>query len=400
MFLTLMSKPTPNAGRVKLVLHIVFFLSGIATVLIGQVLPVLIHRFSLSDLQAGYLFPAQILVGAVTGNYLSGYIGRRTGYISASVIGCFLMTAGLLLMNSPNYWICVAGFVANGLGTGLTLPAINLLVLEMTEGNAAAALSILNFCWGTGAIVSKPFVDRIGSPESIFFPTLVLAIAVAIGGLALFLAAREGIVRSPVYDSHSEPSTPVWQTGLAWAIAMFNFVHVGFESGISGWLTTYSDRLDPASASRLISPTLLYFGFFVLGRGVLPAMFRFVSENAVFLVNLVLMLCGLVVSLTAISTLQLGIGAAMAGLGTSVIFPMNVARFGRIFGPDASRRAMPFFLAGTLGSAVLSWLIGFLSDRVGSLRLGMMTLMVSVAFLIVLQVGLMLVRPAAKAAAP
>ena len=400
MILTLMSTPGPHAGRVKLVLHIVFFLSGIATVLIGQVLPVLIRRFSLSDLEAGYLFPAQILVGAVTGNFLSGYIGRRAGYIWPTVIGCLLMTIGLLLMNSANYWICVAGFIANGLGTGLTLPAINLLVLDMAEGSTAAALSILNFCWGAGAIVSKPFVDGLGSAESIFLPTLVLAVCIAASGLALFLIARDRIARPTPVTTAQEPDTPIWQTGLAWSIAVFNFVHVGFESGIGGWLTTYSDRLDPASASRLISPTLLYFGFFVLGRGVLPVMFRFVSENAVFLVNLVLMLCGLVVSLTANGTVQLCIGAAMAGLGTSVIFPMNVARFGRIFGPNASRRAMPFFLAGTLGSAILSWLIGFLSDRVGSLRLGMMTLIASVVVLLVLQIGLMSSRSTAKAPIP
>jgi hypothetical protein len=34
-------------------LHFVFFLSGIATVLIGQVLPVLSGKFELSDLQSG-----------------------------------------------------------------------------------------------------------------------------------------------------------------------------------------------------------------------------------------------------------------------------------------------------------------------------------------------------------
>jgi len=400
MFLTIMSNQSPHAGRVKLVLHIVFFLSSIATVLIGQVLPVLIRRFSLSDLEAGYLFPAQILVGAVTGNFLAGYIGRRGGYIRVTVIGCFLMTFGLLLMNSPNYWVCVTGFIANGLGTGLTLPAINLLILEMAEGNTAAALSILNFCWGAGAIVSKPFVDRVGSSDSIFLPTFLLASAVAIGGLTLFFIARDGGAKSVQLEISAEADTSIWRTGLAWSIAVFNFVHVGFESGIGGWLTTYSDRLDPASASRIISPTLLYFGFFVLGRGVLPVIFRFLSENSVFLANLLLMLCGLVISLTASGTVQLGIGAAMSGLGTSVIFPMNVARFGRMFGPDAPRRAMPFFLAGTLGSAVLSWLIGFLSDIVGSLRLGMMTLIASVVFLILLQIGLILFAPTAKARVP
>ncbi|HEY2865467.1 MAG TPA: MFS transporter [Pyrinomonadaceae bacterium] len=395
-----MPRRPPKIRQVSVLLHVVFFLSGIATVLIGQVLPILIRRFSLSDLEAGYLFPAQILVGALTGNLLSIYIGRRGGYIWATVIGCFLMTGGLLLMNSADYWTCVAGFIVNGLGTGLTLPAINLLVLEMTTGNTAAALSILNFCWGAGAIVSKPFVDYFGTSGSIFIPTALLAAAMAAGGLATLISAPQWARITTAVDSGPEPDTQIWRTRVAWAIAIFNFVHVGFESGIGGWMTTFSDRLDPSSAPLLISPTLLYFGFFVLGRGVLPAMFKFVSENAVFLANLALMLCGLIVSLTATSIVQAGVGAAIAGLGTSVIFPMNVARFGRIFGAEASRRAAPFFIAGTLGSAILSWLIGFISERMGSLRLGMLTLIASVVVLLVLQVGLMRGRPVVKAEVP
>jgi len=30
--------------------------------------------------------------------------------------------------------------------------------------------------------------------------------------------------------------TAIWSTSLAWVLALFNFIHVGFESGIGGWL--------------------------------------------------------------------------------------------------------------------------------------------------------------------
>jgi fucose permease len=384
-----MPSAPPNARRVKLLLHGVFFLSGIATVLIGQVLPILINRHSLTDLEAGYFFPAQILVGSLTGTLASSYFGRRGRYISATVIGCFLMAGGMVMLNSTEYAVCVAGFVVNGLGIGLTLPAINLLVLEMTAGQTAAALSILNFCWGAGAIVSKPFVDYVGTPDSILTPTLVLAAALVAGGIAALLMARPTTaVENP--DDSSVLTTPIWSTGVAWALAAFNFIHVGFESGIGGWLTTYANRLDPASASRFLSPTLLFFGFFVLGRGVLPVIFKFVSENLILMINLSMMLAGLIISLLATGIVQLGIGAALAGFGTSIVFPINVSRFGKFFGAEALRRATPFFIAGTLGSASLSWLIGFLSDRVGSLRLALLVLIVSVVCLLGLQTGLML----------
>src|ERR1051325_6083672 len=156
-----MSETSAKLRPVKVLLHAIFFLAGIATVFIGPVLPVMINRFSLNDLEAGYFFPAQF-AGSVTGTYLTTYFGRRGKFLQAATIGCFLMAAGMLTMNANGFGACLAGFAINGLGVGLTLPAINLLILEMAEGNTAAALSILNFCWGAGAIVCKPFIDRVG----------------------------------------------------------------------------------------------------------------------------------------------------------------------------------------------------------------------------------------------
>jgi cyanate permease len=46
---------------------------------------------------------------------------------------------------------------------------------------------------------------------------------------------------------------------------------------------------------------------------------------------------------------------------------------------------MPLFICGTLGAASSTWLIGFISDRTGSLHSGMYVLVVSILLLIVLQ---------------
>ena len=58
-------------------------------------------------------------------------------------------------------------------------------------------------------------------------------------------------------------------------------------------------------------------------------------------------------------------------------------------GPTATRNATPLFICGTLGSATVTWLIGFLSNKMSDLRSGMYVLAVSVVILLVLQVGLM-----------
>jgi FHS family glucose/mannose:H+ symporter-like MFS transporter len=153
-----MSTNTRHLSLPILALHLTFLFSGIATVLIGQVLPILARNFSLNDLQLSYFFPAQF-AGSITGTLINSRFSRRRRHSSSTAIGCVLMAAGIALIAAGRFEICLGGFFINGLGVGMTLPAINLLILEMNPKHTASALSILNFCWGVGAIFCKPFVD-------------------------------------------------------------------------------------------------------------------------------------------------------------------------------------------------------------------------------------------------
>ena len=183
---------------------------------------------------------------------------------------------------------------------------------------------------------------------------------------------------------------PIWTNPLAWMIALFNFIHVGFESGMGGWLATYTDRLANRPVLDVVSPTFLYFSFFVIGRGIAPFYFRFMNENRVLLLSLLVLLLGTAITVIARDMMILSLGSSIAGLGTSSIFPTNVSRFANTFGPEANRRATPLFLSGTAGAAVITWLIGLLSNQAGDLRSGMMILIGSIIALVLLQVFLSL----------
>src|SRR5436190_1098742 len=131
---------TRNAGLLKALLHIIFFLSGIATVLIGPILPVLARHFALSDLQLSFFFPAQF-GGSVCGTLLSSRFARANNYMASAMLGCASLGCGELLLKIDSYGVCIAGFVFVGLGVGLTLPSINMMILEINPDRPAAALS-------------------------------------------------------------------------------------------------------------------------------------------------------------------------------------------------------------------------------------------------------------------
>lgn len=376
-----------------MLLHIVFFLSGIATVLIGQILPILSAHFALNDLQAGYFFPVQF-AGSLIGTLLTNWFGRRNKFILATLVGCLAMAAGILVMNSDVFAVCLFGFALNGLGIGLTLPSVNMLILELNPEKSASALSLLNFCWGVGAIVCKPFVDLTTSGSNILPMTLILAVPLLAGAVFIALLPKElNYAKEPDEDEPQSGLLPIWTLPLAWMIALFNFIHVGFESGMGGWLTTYADRLHGEPVVHLLSPTFLFFLFFVAGRGVAPVILRFLREEQVLLLDLAIMLAGMLLIVSADSLLWLGVGAAVAGFGTSSVFPTNLSRFTRTFGPTARRRATPFFICGTLGATSITWLIGYLSERSGTLKAGMFAMLACVSVLIILQLTLMMRAP-------
>ncbi len=381
----------PHASRVSLLkalLHLIFFLSGIAAVLIGQVLPILAKHFALTDLQVGYFFPSQF-AGSLFGSFATSRLAKRNNYMAATLLGGLAMAVGTLLLNGISFEICLAGFFVNGIGIGLTLPAINMMIIEVNPERTGAALSVLNLCWGVGAIICKPFVDLFSSVDGIGMTTFILAIPLLLASVLLRLVVGDRTrQRRPSSDGVPINDVPIWRMPIAWAIAFFNFIHVGFESGMGGWLTTYTGRVEGEPFLSWLSPTLLYFLFFVLGRGVAPVLFRFLDENKMLFLGLLIMLAGISLTLWAGSVTTLGVGASVAGFGTSWIFPTSVSRFSKTFGPSANRRAVPLFMAGTLGAASVTWLIGYLSDKTGDLRSGMFVLVLSVAILLLLQIGI------------
>lgn len=375
-------------GFFRLNLHLLFFLSGIVTVLIGQVLPLFAVKFSLSDLQVSWFFPSQF-AGSLTGTFFTSRFARRNDYRMATIVGGFAMVVGVLMMNFGSLPLVLAGFFVNGVGIGMTLPSINMIVLELSPERTASALSILNFCWGVGAIVCKPFVDLFTTADSMGLTTVLLAIPMLFSTVWLLLdKSYQPVEPLAAVAELSCGSIAIWRQPIAWFIALFNMIHVGFESGMGGWLTTYTGRLEGAPFFAWSSPTLLYFVFFVAGRGAAPILFRFLNESKMLLLGLSTILAGMFVVISADTVVVLSIGSIIAGFGTSWVFPANVSRFSNTFGPEANRRSAPFFIAGTLGATLSTWLIGFVSEVSGNLRSGMYVLLISIILLIILQVGL------------
>ena len=379
--------------RLLILLHAGFLFIGIITVLLGQILPILSGKLALDDREAGYLFVAQFS-GSLTGAAFYNRIIRKFGYLPMLAGFFCLMAGGCAALNFDSRILCAAAIFLYGIGIGATIPAVNLLIVELNREKSSSALNIINFFWGFGAILCKPFIDAVGSPDSILLPTVFLSFAFLLLGAAFATSVFEEKVDRD--ENFSSVAPPIWTTRTAWLIAAFNFLHIGIESSVGGWITTYESRLTHDAANNWLSAAVAFFGFLVFGRAVAPLLFRFLDDNAVLFCNLIIMATGIVLILRTENSSFLLVGAATLGFGSSSVFPTNMSRFTKIFGARATENAAPLFIFGSLGGAFTTWLVGFTSTASGSLRAGFTVVLISCIFLIVLQIILIIVKSKQK----
>ena len=342
--------------------------------LIGQVLPILFERLNLTDSQAGQLFIAQFF-GSFLGVFIFNHTLKKFGFVKTILFGLIVISIACALINSSLIEICFLGFFINGIGIGTTLPSINMLVAELNPTRQTSALNILNFFWGVGAIISQPFIKYVGTETNILTPTLIISAFVLVSAVFIFFSSRGiDLEKTPPDEVAATPPPKIWNNPVAWAIAFFNFLLVGIESGLGGWLTTYSERF-PDGADQLFAATPVFFLFFVIGRGLGPIISKILNDNRYISVSLLVLLAGVIMVLLAESYAALVASAAVLGLGTSATFPTNMARFTKFFGEGATRNSTPIFVLGSVGGASINWLIGFTSTSFNTLRSGIFILL-------------------------
>jgi FHS family glucose/mannose:H+ symporter-like MFS transporter len=352
-------------------LHAGFVLTGMVTTLLGPILPSLSARWRLDDLHAGLLFTAQF-AASVVGVLLSSLILMRRGYRVCLVLGFACMGLGVAGLVLGSWTVGMISAAVYGLGLGLTIPATNLLVAEANPHRSAAALSLLNLAWGMGAVL---FPLLAAGFQRIHHLTLLLLGLGAAGVLfALWFqatveagaaekAAKEPRVERPLLSSAD------WQA-LA-VLGLLFFLYVGTENGVGGWVASYARRTGAGSATNWALVSSFFWGALLAGRALAPLVLR--AGNEIRLARAGVLVAALGGAIVLISSRFAGIaaGSSLAGLGLSAVFPITIARLSFRFGREASRFVGPMFALGGAGGATLPWLIGFVSDRSGSLREGL-----------------------------
>lgn len=340
--------------------YFALMVSGVATELLGPILPVISARWLLTDVQGGWLFTAQFLA-SVVGSALSSYYPRKSVVLGFASIG-----SGVTVLALGHYRAALVAFALMGLGIGSAVSAINLIFGNEYPDRRGSLLTRVNLCWGIGAVLAPQFVALAERSHALRTFLLLLAVC-AFSAFALFIPLlRPGSLQL-------QPDAKLHAPGTArlnlWVFALFSaimFLYIGTETTIAGWIATYTHRFGGLGVARASSFVSVFWLSLVVGRVIVAALLKYFSERTI-------LLAGIVAGLGGITTLLFPLGLQMeffavvvAGLGCAPIFPLAVskmfARTGR------TRHAGWVFAICGSGGAVIPWVTAVISQYSGGLR--------------------------------
>jgi fucose permease len=332
-------------------------------------LPALSARWSLNYSQAGSLFTAQFLASTV-GVAVSGILVSRRGFQFALNVGLLVMAAGVAGLSVGSHLWGLISIAAYGSGLGLAVPAANLLVAEVNPQRRSAALNLLNFSWSVGA-VACPFLVA-GAAKSNRVATLMFAVAGVLLLVMLGIASMSSRVVEPVLTGSDNMTAKInWGTRSLFVLSALFFLYVGTENAFGGWIASYAKSLGSMPLARsVMMPSFFYFALLV-GRWIAPLLLRKIEEVKLARFGILVACAGMAGLLLSRATEGVAASAIVTGFGLSAVYPITISLLSQEFGPAASRVGSVMFTMANLGGAFMPWLVGYASNRFGSLRIGL-----------------------------
>ena len=380
-------------------LHVGFFIAGMATTLLGPVLPALAQRWQVSDALVGLAFTVQFL-GTVSMSALSSALVFRFGGVRVMIVGFVVLAIGTGGLTVASWLPGLAAILCYGCGLGLVLPTTNVLVAAARPGREASAVSLVNVSWSGGAVAWPVMVAWLGGGERIAVPLVALVIIAS--GIALRLAFANGAAlasasfhaASPGRGRHRSgeplPAGTAAQdargvTALFVTFGALLFFYAGGEAAIGGWVAEHVRRMAGADSGRVWTfAPMAFWAALALGRLLTPLMLRVSEEPRVLVLALMAVLAASSALAMAPSVPIAFVAAVLAGFGLAPVFPITFVDLSRTLSPVRPRAVGPAYAMASVGSAVLPWLVGFCSTEFGSLRVGLLVPVVSTAAMLAL----------------
>ena len=325
---------------------------GIVTTLLGPILPLLTVRWTISSAQAGQLFSWQF-VASTLGTLISGLLLSKRGFRIPIAMGTALCLFGVAILIRADWALGRYAVACYGFGLGTSLPAVNLGVAEANARGRAGSVSLLNFCWGIGAIAAPVLLRGLRSLDAFLLSVCALLVVGIVGAMLFRMPERRQGQRL------SEPGRVVLGTALVLAALMF--LLCGVENSVGGWASTLA-LPSFSSAYTAATANIAFWAFFLASRALAPIVLRKVSEAWLLVASIAVASAGVLAFYFAGGAIAILLACGLAGLGIGPGFPLLISRVSSLIGSENPAATVCFAFAG-FGAATLPNLMGLVGSR-------------------------------------
>jgi fucose permease len=378
----------------------VFLCLGISTASFGPILPELAGRSQVSLAAMGAVFTA-IFCGSLITQLAMGPICDRYGQrpvLLGGLVVIALSLGGFIFQQSQ--WTIMAFAFVSGLGMGAVVLANNLMIARVFEGRSVAALNLLNFFYGVGAVVGPAAV----SFTIAHFKNGLLVIGVDALVFALIIPFAWFIkTQSPAAVSKSESGAAGFQALLAepliWMLGGMVLLYVGIETSLGGWIATYMNR---SAGLSLENSALVSSGFwlaFTLGRLVNAWLGMRLTPERILSICLGGALTGsLVYALVAGNAIPTIAAILLIGFSFGAIYPTLIAITSTTFRSSPGLAVSIVSSLGSAGGMLIPLGMGYMIELMGSLSSAWAAVLIIGCILVLFLVSRPTIRQATGAA--
>jgi MFS transporter, FHS family, glucose/mannose:H+ symporter len=347
-----------------------FIAAGVATVMLGPLLPALIQRWHIQDAQAGTLFTANF-----AGQFCGAWFATRN--LRASVLyGSAITAAGCVALALVGFNAAHIALFCTGLGLGAGLTAGNVIAGTAVPAVRARLIALLNVMWGLGAIACPVLVRLLaaGGAQLFFFVLAALLAIASLVSIAIPHPAQPAGQTGANPPASSQATSPRSNMPLPplplFIFAAAIFLYIGVENSLGGWLPSYAVRTNPSLHASSIS--LFFWIAELTGRVLVTVLMALIGEATLYRVCLALLILAQVAICVTAQISATGVIAltVLAALSLAPLYPLIVSFLLARTGNHARLGAL--FATASFGGATLPWLTGVFSTRFHGLRAGLL----------------------------
>lgn len=335
-------------------------LFGMVMVTLGSILPSIVEKFNLAQIEAGSLVSI-LPFGILAGSLLFGPIVDRYGY-KALLITCALLV--LLGMEGIAYaenltTLNIAVFLI-GFGGGVLNGATNALVADISDETKGANLSLLGVFYGLGALGMPTVLNVL---KNLFSTEGIIA---SVGGFILTVVILFFFISFP-QPKHTQgfpikDGLKLLKSPALLMAGLFLFFTSGMEGLANNWITSYLEKVRAIDSGKALFGLSLLAIALTVSRLLMGRILKVFTTQQVFFSGLFIGLGATIILSTATEYPMILTGIVLLGIGMSTGFPLMLGYVAELFSTLSGTAFSVVLVIALIGNMLINYSMGVIAE--------------------------------------